>query len=409
MVGRRSRAAIGVALAQLRYYRVRTVLTVLAIALAVLSTTLLASVGTGVVETGTDRLDRADRDLWMTGGPLRIAPGSVGGFENAIVNAHELRAELNEREDIRVAVPLAFHTVYAGTDPDDLQTVVGVGGPGGGPSISISRGETFRAGDSHYADGAYDGPMSRELLIDERTAERFDVDVGDRLYVGGTLSNARRNPFVVRGITPTFSRFLGTPTVAMHLSELQTLVGTTGTDRAGLVTITLVEGADPETVAAELERDYPNYEVRTNREQLRSFLRERAIVIASGISLVGVAVVAGIALTVNVMSLSVYHQRREFAALKATGVSSRTLLLTVFVQAAAVGGLGAGVGLILSPPAVVAVNVVAERITGFAGIAQLADWMFLVGIATAIGIGSMGALAAGWRVIGVNPLDQLRE
>lgn len=408
MVGTRLRAGLGLAIAQLRYYRVRTVLTVVAIALAVLSTTLLASVGAGVVETGTDRLDRADRDLWMTGGPLRIAPGSVGGFENAIVGAHRLRADLNERDDVRVAVPLAFHTVYAGTDPDDLRTVVGVGVPGGGPSIAISRGETFRAGDAHYAGGAYDGPMSRELLVDERTAERFDVDVGDRLYVGGTLANARRNAFVVRGVTPTFSRFLGTPTVAMHLSELQTLVGTTGTDRAGLVTITLVDGADPEAVAAELERAYPDYDVRTNREQLRSFLRERAIVIASGVALVGIAVVAGIALTVNVMSLIVYHQRREFAALKAAGVSSRTLLVAVAGQATVMGGLGAGLGLALSPPAVVAVNLVAERLTGFAGIAQLADWMVVVGVATAIGIGSVGALAAGWRVLGVGPLDQLR-
>lgn len=51
----KTRAAVGLAVAQLRHYRVRTVLAVVAIALAVLAMTVLASVGIGVMETGTER------------------------------------------------------------------------------------------------------------------------------------------------------------------------------------------------------------------------------------------------------------------------------------------------------------------------------------------------------------------
>jgi hypothetical protein len=78
--------------------------------------------------------------------------------------------------------------------------------------------------------------MSHEVMIDTQTAEQFDVGVGDTLYIGGTLSSARSNEFTVVGISDTFSRFLGTPTVTMPLSELQTVTGTTSTDSATFIT-----------------------------------------------------------------------------------------------------------------------------------------------------------------------------
>ena len=73
----RLRASVGLAAAQLRHYRVRTLLAVFAVTLAVLSTTLLASVGVGVLETGQQKLDAAERDLWITAGPAQLGPGGV--------------------------------------------------------------------------------------------------------------------------------------------------------------------------------------------------------------------------------------------------------------------------------------------------------------------------------------------
>ena len=50
--GSRLRAALGIAAAQLRFDTSRSVLTVIGIVVAVLSMTLLASVGLGVMATG---------------------------------------------------------------------------------------------------------------------------------------------------------------------------------------------------------------------------------------------------------------------------------------------------------------------------------------------------------------------
>ncbi len=404
----RTGAGVGIGLAQLRGYPARTALVVAAVALAVLSTTLLASVGAGVLETGGERFAAADRDLWVSGGPTRLAPGQVGGVENGIVGAHELAAAIEGHEDVRNAAPLAYGTLYVGTDPDDLRTFVGVGVPGGGSSVQYVAGSGFTRGDVHYAGGSYDGPMTHEVVVDPRAAELLGVGVGDTLHVGGTLAAARANRFEVVGVSPTFSRFLGTPTVTLPLSELQTVTGTAGSDRAAQITVTLRDGADAEAVRADLQRQFPDYAVRTNREQLRAVLGGQAAVLASAVVLVVLAVVAGAALAVNVLALLVHHQRDAFAALKAAGVSSWTLGGAVAWQGLAVALLGAAVGLALTPAGVAGLNLLAERLVGFEDLVRAPSWVYLTGGGLAVGIGLLGGLVAAWRVARLEPLAELR-
>lgn len=403
------RATIGLIHAQLTHDRTRTLLAILGITIAVLSTTLLASVGYGVVETGQQKFDASGRDLWLTGGPVQLAPGSVGSFKNTVTNAHNVSANLSAREEIKTASPLAFQTVYVGTTPENLQTIVGVGlrGTGSHGAAHITRGKGLTGPDRHYAGGSYDGPMTHEVLIGPRTAKRFNVSVGDTLYIGGTVMSARRHAFTVIGISPTFSRFLGTPSVAMRLSELQELTGTTRTDPATMITIDLVAGADTAAVEQELQQQYPQYDVRTNHEQLQAVLAQKAVVLASGGVLVVLAVIAGIALTANLLALLIYQQRQELAAAQALGVSSRRLVSVAAGQGLMLGILGGGLGLGLTPLIGAGLNTVASHLVGFDGLVQTPPQVFLVGAGIAIGIGTFGALVAGWRVNRVQPLDHL--
>lgn len=406
-VAARVRGVVGVALAQLAHDRTRTALAVVGVALAVLSTTLLASVGVGVLATGEEKFDAAGRDLWVVGGPTRLTPGQVGGVENGVVDAHGLAADIEAREDVRTAVPLAFQTVYVSTNRSEFVTLVGAGAPARGQSVKITRGAGFSSRDVHYADGSYDGPMTREVVIDSRTAAMLDVGVNDTLYVGGTVAGARENAFRVVGVSPTFSRFLGAPTVTLHLSELQTVTGTAGTDRATLVTVALAPDADPAAVAREIEAAHPGYEVRTNREQLAATLRRQAVLIASGTSLVGLAVVAGLALTVNLLLSLVAQQRRPLAALLALGASTRTLAGVVVTQALVVGVLGGALGVAATPPAVAGLNAVAHAVVGFEGLVRTPEWVLAGGFAVAVVTSVLAAGAAGVRVAGLSPLEHL--
>ncbi|WP_049987329.1 ABC transporter permease [Halobellus rufus] len=404
---RKLRAVIGIAIQQLRHDRGRTVLAVLGICLAVLSMTLLGSVGLGVIETGEEKFDASGRDLWITGGPVQLAPGSVGGFENTVYDAHEISRDIEQREDVKTAVPMAFQTVYVSANGSEFDTLIGTGAPARGGSVQITEGEPFSARDTHYAGGAYNGSMTYEVVISPQTAEQYDVGVNDTLYIGGSIRGAERNEFRVVGISPTFSQFLGTPTVVTHLSELQELTGTTSNDQATMITVDVSDDASIAEVEAELQETYPEYDVRTNREQLQATLERQAVLIAAGGSLVVLAAIAGIALTTNLLLSLVYQQRRTLAALRAQGAAASTLVGVIGTQAILLGLVGGVLGAVVTIPAINVLNIVAETVVGFEDVVSIQPWILLGGIAIALGIGIVGALVAGWRVSRLSPLEQL--
>jgi putative ABC transport system permease protein len=403
----RLRAVVGIAVRQLRYDRGRTLLAVVGICLAVLSMTLLGSVGLGVVETGEQKFDASGRDLWITGGPVRLAPGTVGGFENTVYDAHGVADEITRREDVNTAVPLSFQTVYVSPNGSSFDTLVGTGAPARGGSVQITRGEPFSTRDVHYAGGSYDGPMTHEVVVSPQTAELYDLEVNDTLYVGGSIGSAREHEFRVVGVSPTFSRFLGTPTVVLHLSELQEVTGTTGMDEATMLTVDVAEDASVQAVEADLQQQYPEYDVRTNREQLQATLERQAVLIAAGASIVGLAAVAGVALTTNLLLSLVYQQRRRFAALRAQGASTSTLVGIVGTQSVLLGVAGGVLGVALTVPSVRALNLVAASLVGFEEVVSIQPRILAVGVVVALAIGLVGALVAGWRVSRLSPLEQL--
>lgn len=404
---RRSRASCGIAWAQLRQFRIRTALAVVGIAVAILLVITLAGLGVGMLTAGSDAIAWIDRGLWVGGGAVELAPGAVGNVENPIQDAHAVSTDMEGHSGVNRAQPLAFQTVYVSTDGQTFSTIIGVGVGGDGSGITPGKAP-FSTSDVHYANGSYDGPMTHEVVVDRSAAERFDLSEGDTLYVGGTLANARANEFEVVGVVNSFSTFLGAPAVGLHLSELQTVSGTTGRDRASLIAVTLEPDADPEAVRSDLAAAYPSLEVRTNHQQLRAIMGNQGAVVASAGTLVVLAVVVGLILIVNVLSLLVYQHRTRLAALKAAGISGRTLVTVVGMQGALLGIIGGAVGVLATPPTVWVVNQGVAYLTGFPQLVKTPLWLLGAGFGIAIVMGSVGAMVAGWRVARLTPLEHLR-
>ncbi|ELZ77947.1 ABC transporter permease [Haloferax larsenii JCM 13917] len=391
----RLRAVVGIAGAQIRTQRLRSLLAVVGICLAVLSMTLLTSLGMGVVQTGQEKFDASGRDLWVTGGPVKLAP-ETGGFQNSLDNSHRIADEIMARDDVSTAYALGFQTVYVSPNTSEFETIIGVGAPSGGQSVTVTEGSQYTPGDPHYNGGSYDGPMTHEVIISPEAAERFDVGVNDTLYIGSTLASARQHEFRITGISPTYSNFLGSSNVVLHLSELQEVSGTTGTDTASLVTVRLRDGANPDTVAADLESTYPTLDVRTNQEQLEATLRQQAVLIAAGVALVALSIITGIALTLNLVLSLIYQQRREFAALRAQGLSVWTLVGVVGTQAFTYGLLGGLLASGLTYPLADVLNVAIQHLVGFENVVVVDQRVVLGGFAIALVIGLASALAGSW-------------
>ena len=403
----RIRALVAIGVAQLQHERLRTILAIFGVAMAVLAAVLLASVGVGVLETGQEKFDQSGRDLWVTGGPVELRPGTVGGFQNSLIDAHTVERKLEAREDVKTANPLIFQTLYIGTDRDEFETVIGVGAATGGPSVNYAAGRGIEGGDAHYANGTYDGPMQHEVVIDERTASRYNLSVGDSVYLGGTLATASRNEFTVVGISSTYSQFVGAATVVMPPSEIQEITGTTASDRATMLSVQVTDGYDVQTTADAIQQDLPDYTVRTNREQLQATLQDKAVVLASGVSLVVLAIVAGILLLTNLQLSFVYRHRETFGALTAIGTSRSSLAVLVLVNTLFLGILGGIVGIGLAIPSLWGINQIAAAVSGFEGVVSVSRRILLGGLGVSLAVSLIGGTAATVYLARINPLDNL--
>ncbi|GAA0675675.1 ABC transporter permease [Natronoarchaeum mannanilyticum] len=388
----RFRAVLGLAFAQLRRAPGRTLLTVLAVALAVLSVTLLASLGAGVVDKGEQGLEQADRDLWISNDPIDPA---ASGTENPIVDAHSVARSVQSREDVRVAQPVAMHEVYVGTDRSDLQRVPAVGTSRTHEGFDFESGEGFVLDEEDYAAATPYEPTREEIVLDPRTAESLGVGVGDAVYVGS--SRATLHEATVVGTSAHYSQFLGSPTATVPITDLQAMTGTAGTDRATFVMADTTEGADPAAVRDELAAEYPAYDVRTSDQQVEKLLQERTLVLASGVTLVGFAILGGAVLTINLFALVAYQQRDELAALRAIGLSRGVLAGTIGAQGLVIGVLGGIVGVAATRPIAAGLNRLAERVVGFEGLVQPSVEIYAVGLALAIVLGGLVALVTGWQ------------
>ena len=406
MIGSRLRAAITLAVAQLTHDRTRTILSVLGVAIAVLAATLLTATGIGVVQTGQEKFDSAGRDLWITGGPVEFAPTTVGGVETPLRNSHALANGMTATDGVKNAAPLLFQTVYISTNGSEYETVGALGVPGSA-GVQITNGRGFGRS-RHFAGGSYDGPMNYEILIDQRTASLLNLSVGDTIHAGGTLRLANKNEFTIVGISPTGSQFLGVPTVSLPLSELQEVTGKTGNDPATLITATTTNDASVNTVERRLQQKYPAYDIRTNREQLRATVERQAVFIAGGVILVLLAVVVGLALTLNAL-VSMFIQHVEaYAALKALGTSTATLTIAAIAQTLLVGLLGGVFGLGAAVPIAAGLNQAITQIIGFENVLSLSLRILLLGGITALLVSLISGIAASVYLFRIDPLTTLK-
>ncbi|MFC6718332.1 ABC transporter permease [Natrialbaceae archaeon GCM10025810] len=405
-IAARARAVVGLAVAQLRRSPGRTALTVLAVALAVLSVTLLASLGVGVIETGERGMADAGQDIWISSDP--IDPASSGP-ENPIADAHGVSADIAERDDVSAAYPLSMHDVYVGTestDPSEMERVPGVGVHRTHDGYDYEEGTGFETDEEAAAESPSE-PTTKEIVLDPATAEELGVSVGDTVVVGTSRQTAPETEFTVVGTSSHHSQYTGSQAATVPLTDLRALSGTSGTDRASFITVSVEDGEDPEAVSDDLSEEYPEYDVRTSDEQVDSLLGERPLVVASGLTLVGLAVVGGLVLTVNLLALVAYQQRDELAALRAIGLPRWLLAGTIGVQGLVIGLLGGLVALGATPFLTAGLNRLAASTVGFEHLLRTPLEVYVAGFVLAVVVGTIVALAVGWRAARYATLEHL--
>ena len=204
-------------------------------------------------------------------------------------------------------------------------------------------GEESVKGETHIVDGA--APIAAgEVAINATAAEAHGVKVGDRLKV---VTSRNQDEVTVTGIYDSDIETGGFIGLSVASDTFKEKFLQSGEPR------TLYVAAAPGTTADELvdrlAAEFP-YNVQTGEEVSEELSAE----ISKALSFVGYFLVAfglvgllvGTFIIANTFSMIVAQRMREFALLRALGVSRRQLTASVVLEAAVVGVLGSALGVL---------------------------------------------------------------
>lgn len=389
--------------------KLRTSLTMLGVALAVISIILLASIGNGLLTTGGKILEQSSIHLWVTGTSSDIQSQYMGTAESRITDSHRFVGEIKKNKVIDMATPMLTEMVYASKNNSEPRAIFALGLEGSkGSFVTIVQGKDL-TNDVHYNKGRYDGKWRNEVLIDSRTASLLNVKVGDSINIGKTVTEANSQEFTIIGLTNSLSRFSSSPMVIMYLSELQDITGNKYYDSVTMIIIRLKNPARALDIQKELQQKYPQYTVSTNQEYLKKAIKQNSLPLASAASIVVLAVIAGAMLAVNTMLLSLSEKKKEIAILSAIGLSRRSIFKSIGTEGLLISLLGGALGIFISIPLAWMLNGLIYAYMGFNGLVIVQNEYLYMGFIIAVSIGLLTSFIAAMQIGRMNTAELLRS
>lgn len=362
---------VPVARRNLTRQRMRLALSVVGVGVALLMILALEGIYTALLDRVTAYPDNQ-------GAPLIASQRGVATMHMSSSNVSRAAVEgLKHDPRVRRAAPILYTTLLLGRRKQAVSYVIGFR-DGGGP-WKMARGSG--------------SPRGAEIVLDERTAAQLGARVGAQIGVLGT--NLR-----VIGLSG------GTSSVITGLSfvDYDTFARATGTHGSASYVLIWPRGNDQRAVAHELARDY-GLTVQT-REQFSA--NERKVVSDMSTGLIRGMLLIGIVVGLAVSALSIYTSTlarlREYAVLKAIGMSNRTLYVLVSRQSLLMVAGGLVLALVLV--AVLAIGV--PKLEPSVNLDVTGSSVLRTAVAAAV-IALLAALVPARRVARVDPASVYRS
>lgn len=391
MVGRRVVSIVGLGLRRVlgrtRIAPQRVAVSVLGVGLAVGLMVAVTGISLGLASQSVVESEGVDYWIVPENADVRSIAVSTGGLQLGDVHAASERIARDERVDYATPVLLELLPLqHPETGERVYVLAVGVVARPGGEVLGLPM-DGLAAGDPHYAGGAYDGPWTGEVVLNDAAASLTNASVGSGLGVDRSGWN---ESFQVVGVasgeagTP-----IGTvPVAVVHLSELQAITGATDGDEADQILVSTTD----RSVRSTLEGLYPRTTVVTrsglNAQQLSSSNLPLAIAVAALVA----AVVVGVLFVTTLMGLEVSADREELATLAVLGFSERSRSLLVGVETVVVSVFGGVVGLVLGGVGIVGVNAFGVQAFGLGSVALFDPVLVGYALVVSVVIGCVGAV-----------------
>jgi putative ABC transport system permease protein len=275
----------------------------------------------------------------------------------------------------------------------------------------------FRVRSMNVVDGRPFQPQE-----DERGAPVavLGADVADRLFettspIGKTI-RIRGSPFQVIGVLERqgalFGMSMDNQLIAPGRSRVNGLVNIR--DVVSEITFQVPEPQFLPAAMAEIEGwmrirhrlrpDEPNsFEVETAEASLSFWTTISQIMFVALPGLVGISLVVGAVVIMNIMLVSVTERTREIGLRKSLGARRRDIMSQFMVEAGALSGLGGLAGIALGAA-------LATLVSTFSPLpAQVAPWSIMLGLGLGIGVGMAAGAYPAYRAAKLDPIEALRS
>jgi putative ABC transport system permease protein len=300
--------------------RLRSALTVVAVAIAVTSVVALVGIANGFKHSFMEFYEGADVDVVVTrsGSQRRLTSTLDEGLSGRIADLAGVEGVVPGLADV-----VSF--------PEANLFVVPVSGLQPGTRIfdhfRLTAGRSLAAGDR------------RKVMLGVELADTLGRRTGDSLEV------VEDQMFEVVGLFES-SNVLENGMILMPLVDLQELMGREG--QISGVSVTVRNGTDSAAVARLIERIHglePGLSVRTTKEHVES-LTEIQIAIAMAWLTSTVAILIGTLGTLNTMFMSIQERVREIGILRALGWNRRRVVTMILGESVALGLVGGCLGVL---------------------------------------------------------------
>lgn len=368
-------------LRELWHHRLRTALALagVAVATAMLLDMLMLS---GGLETSFRRL------LAGRGYAIRLAPvGTIPLESEALIPSYPtLRDTLLGIPGVAGVAPLLGANVELRAGPDTIRA--------------------FALGVDPAEQGVYrllegDEPAADRVVLDEGLARDAGLGVGAPIEVAlaGAPGFERRLEARVGAVAEFIYSARDERVVALPISVLQRLAGRG--DRISFAMVRVAESADPEAVSAAIRARIPRVEAVTvtglvERARARlSYFRQLSLILGT------VATVVTALLVGTIMAVSINDRYGTIAAMRAIGISRRTLVGSFTAESLVLSALGAALGVGLG---VLTAGYLEGVLAGFPGLPRAIRFFVLDATAVArafalvLAAGALAGLAPAWRV-----------
>ncbi|VEH06506.1 ABC transporter permease protein [Corynebacterium kutscheri] len=323
-------------------HKVRLLLTVLAV---VLGTAFVS--GSFMFTASLNKVFDSAVSTAFDGVSAVISPQGENGLE-AITpeNVEKLRSD-SKISTININQQTTI--VAANTERKPFQT-------GAGSSIvSIFYGEKTVTGGLEITQGTAP-TASSEVVIGQDGAQRYGISIGDTIVA--VTSDAQHELMVTGFYAPQIKEQSAASAASLNfrMTEQAYLEEFGDPNRISSLVVRAAEGVTDDELVNYLQQEYPDLQIQSGQ----SLADELSDQVSSALSFVNyfliafglIALLVGTFIIANTFSMIVAQRIREFALLRAVGVSSRQLTTSVVWEAIVVGIIGsllgvlAGIGLV---------------------------------------------------------------